>query len=153
MKKNSFFLVIFLIIFQTSYSQFILGKSFSNATKELKSVLLKDDFHFLNQRSAGEQPQEGFVYILKFKEEFTAVIFVNEYENVNWVSFVTKKLGVYLKLKSVYNSSKWKWIQYIAAFGGSTTKYSYRNFIIYEYPFQWYTGSNDKVYKFMMTIE
>ncbi|HEY8691083.1 MAG TPA: hypothetical protein VIM07_17755 [Chitinophagaceae bacterium] len=149
MKKNGFLLYIFLIVFQTSYSQFILGKSFSDATKELKSVFLNDGLHFLNQRSAGEQPGGGVVYIMKFKEEFTVVIFVNNYENVNWVSFETKKLGVYLKLKSVYHSSKWKLVQYV---DGNTREYSYKNFIIDEFPFQEYIGSNGEVYKFMMKI-
>ena len=87
---------------------------------------------------------------MRFKEEFTVVIFINDYENVNWVSFETEKLGVYLKLKSVYNYSKWKLQQYI---DGNTKEYSYKNFIIDEFPFQKYTGSNDEVYKFLMKTE
>lgn len=152
MKKIGFLLVIFLIVFKTSYSQFILGKSFSDATKELKTVLLKNGFHFLSQKRIGERPgTEVVVYEMRFKEEFRILLFVNGYENIDDLSIETEKENNYKKLKSIYHDSKWKYIRHDNE-NGSAEVYSYLNFIIYDYGYSEWFGQPD-MYKFAINLD
>jgi hypothetical protein len=147
MKKYSFVLCLFLAISNLSYSQFVLGKAYVDATKELKAVFLNNNLHFLKQEEMGEQPGGGFVYRLRFKEEFTVVIFINDYENVKWMTFESENFETYYKIKSIYKYLKWE-ISANKDFGDK--EYLYLNYVITEFRLGEYIGSNAQVYKFMI---
>jgi hypothetical protein len=145
MKKVNIPLIAILLSCSPCYSQLVIGKSFAEAKKELKSSFLKNNFHFLKQDDMGEQPAGGFAYVLRFKEEF--IVFVNEYENVKWMTFESKKSDVYDKLKSIYEYPKWRFVKETDQ---NTREYSYLRYVITVFPYQWYLGSNGDVFKFMI---
>jgi hypothetical protein len=95
----------------------------------------------------GEQPGGGFVYRLRFKEEFTVVIFINDYENVKWMTFESENFETYYKIKSIYKYLKWE-ISANKDFGDK--EYLYLNYVITEFRLGEYIGSNAQVYKFMI---
>ena len=125
-----FAFAIFLISSNLSFSQFVLGKNISSATSEIKTILLKSNFHFLNQKKAGEKPGVGDVIALRFKEEFKISFYLNEYENVTYISISTEKEANYKKLKDIFRSDQWKYIKYSQ--DQSAQEYSYKEYIVYD---------------------
>ena len=88
-----------------SMAQFPLGENVRAARAEIKNILKKGGYHFLEEHQLGKD-----LFVIAYAEEFRVTLDLNDYKNVEAINIIAKKTSTFLKLQKTFSFSDWTYI-------------------------------------------
>jgi hypothetical protein len=101
-KYNLLFFVIFLGV-KICFGQFPVSKNIKIGEKEIKTVMQNKGFHYLKSVDSDDKTMR----VLYFSEEFHVNLWINEYDNIYRINYVTAKQKLYKQILSKLDFKSW----------------------------------------------